>query len=445
MRQELLRQLALGVNLPPSVVLGIEGMNDWSAWQADDSSIRQYADPDILEILESLTESWYRPLLEAASVPGASEFLLYRDLAPAVVPADRSKLALDGYDAILISGEATRREIGFDETDAPSPEEVEERIRIAQAIKVAPVPTGPEQGPGGPMRAALLAAGPATTSGERLTRIDQDLLAYVIAQAEAAIDQALEVAGRKLKASVKQNGLKELVAAVPLRMVAATLGPSNVALYQTLGELVPEGSFASVIDRIGRRIAAAQEAARREVERLTGGEVEEDGEEAEDRRSALSIILRALVAAAAAALFTPDPSPDPADLGEVGDTRVPVAELREALSVAGGGASSFEGTKASELVGNGARTVRQLEVAAVRTLSFVWVYGSEPRQEFPPHRSLDGAEFDTWESEQLSVDPLYSWLGRGFYRPGDHRGCRCSYERVMTISALAPEELAASV
>jgi hypothetical protein len=228
-------------------------------------------------------------------------------------------------------------------------------------------------------------------------------------------------------------------------MVAATLGPENVALYQTLGELVPEGSFASVIDRIGRRIAAAQEAARREVERLTGGEVEEDGEEAEDRRSALSIILRALVAAAAAALFTPDPSPDPADLGEVGDTRVPVAELREALSVAGGGASSFEGAKASELVGNGARTVRQLEVAAVRTLSFVWVYGSEPRQEFPPHRSLDGAEFDTWESEQLSVDPLYSWLGRGFYRPGDHRGCRCSYERVMTISALAPEELAASV
>ena len=92
-----------------------------------------------------------------------------------------------------------------------------------------------------------------------------------------------------------------------------------------------------------------------------------------------------------------------------------------------------EGGSASELVGNGARNVARLDLATVRTLSFVWVYGTEPRREFPPHLSLDNAEFDSWEDERLSVDSLYSWLGRGFYRPGDHRGCRCTFERVMTV------------
>jgi hypothetical protein len=171
---------------------------------------------------------------------------------------------------------------------------------------------------------------------------------------------------------------------------------------------------------------------RREIENLIGEEVPEDSAEDSERETSVGMILTALVGAALAALFTPDPSPDPADVGEVGDARVPVAAIREALSVAGGGRPEFAGPRATEMIGNGARAQARLELAGVRTLSYRWVYGTEPRQEFPPHRALDGSEFDSWDSPSLAVDAVYSWIG-GSYHPGDHGGCRCSYERVLTV------------
>jgi len=437
MRQELLRLLASGVNLPPQVVMGMEGLNDWSAWQVADESIRQYADPDLLEVLESLTESWYWPILQAANVPNFRDFILYRDLSPAVVPADRSGLAATAYELMAISGEAYRRESSFDETDAPSPEEIEERIRIAQAIKAQPgIPIDTSSGrPGSEMRSAIVAAVPETISGRRLREIDQELLAYVVAQAEAAIDSALEAAGRRLRASVQGNGMRDLVTGVSVMMVAPTLGPDRVhSLFQSAEDLVPPSVFAATLARIQRRIEAAQAAVRDELEALTGEEVSEEPAESRDRDTSIAMILAALIGAALGALFTPDPSPDPADLGEVGDARVPVVALREALSVAGGGRSEFTGPRATELIGNGARAQARLELAGLRTLSFRWVYGLEPRKEFPPHLALDNEEFDSWESEGLSVDSAYSWLGRSFYHPGDHRGCRCSYERILSVS-----------
>lgn len=122
-REELIRRLANGMDLPPEILLGMADVNHWTAWQVNESAVTQHVDPTVRLILDSLTTGWFVPLLEAAGIDSTG-VILWRDLTPAIVPADRTDQHFMALESGLIGFAAARERLGYDENEAPSDEDL---------------------------------------------------------------------------------------------------------------------------------------------------------------------------------------------------------------------------------------------------------------------------------------------------------------------------------
>ena len=124
LREEAIRRLANGMDMPPEVLLGTADVNHWSAWQIEEASIKSHTEPLLTVILSSLTTGYLRPYLEENGVENAEEFTLEADTSEMRLRPNRSKEAMELYDRGEINGATVRRENGFNENDAPSAEEL---------------------------------------------------------------------------------------------------------------------------------------------------------------------------------------------------------------------------------------------------------------------------------------------------------------------------------
>lgn len=432
-RKELLVRLATGLDLPAEIFLGLGDVNHWGQWLITEHAVSRHAAPTIDEILESLTYNWFRPQVSVDT----TNIVLWRDLAPATVPTDRSELTLKAHDRYLISDDSARQELDFGDEDAPTPEEITDRI-----VRKGPSGTGtdrlPDTQPGvtaagvmspvpWPIPPPPLTLEPLVAS--ELAEIDRGLLMWTVQAAEAALERAEEKVGARLKGLAEANGAKDTVRGVEPSRVASVLGPGQVALLAA-GTLISPEDFAAFRTRLVDRIRKAQNAVRDYLARLIGRPVPETSEQVDANLGADQII-DALVSAVEEGLFKPDSSPDPVDLGEILDMRTPVAQVREGLSTAGGGPALYDGGSAQDLVGNGARSVGILEQQGYRTLSYQWEYGDPSSRitNFPPHKNLDGVAFDSWDDDVLS----HSGWPDGKLRPHDHKGCMCSFVRTYCV------------
>lgn len=147
LRNEAIRRFALGMDLPPEQVLGMgsnggsgggtsNGISHWGAWQVEESTIKMHIEPMLDVIVNALTIGYLRPLVG----DDPSTVVIYDTSALRLRP-DRSKEAFELYDRGLITALALRRENGFSEDDAPSPEEFTRWL----LIKVASGSSTPEQ------------------------------------------------------------------------------------------------------------------------------------------------------------------------------------------------------------------------------------------------------------------------------------------------------------
>lgn len=122
MRNEAIRRLALGMDMPPEVLQGTAESNHWNAWQADESAIKAHTEPLLKIITTSLADGYLRPWLQAtegALSDGESVFgySIQADTAEMRLRPNRSQEALELYDRGILSKEALVRETGFDEDD----------------------------------------------------------------------------------------------------------------------------------------------------------------------------------------------------------------------------------------------------------------------------------------------------------------------------------------
>lgn len=208
LRTEAIRRLALGLDMPPEVLLGTASLNHWGSWQMEESSIKAHIEPLLELITNALTIGYLQPLLD-----GVEEIVAYDTTALRLRP-NRSREAIELYDRGVLDEEALRRETGFVEDDAPDDEE----FKRFMLRKVAGGSTTPEQ-----VADALRALGiievraeaedPLTTEGPpRIPSLeehpdrglperepDRDL----IAASEVLVFRALERAGNRLR-SLKQ-------------------------------------------------------------------------------------------------------------------------------------------------------------------------------------------------------------------------------------------------
>lgn len=149
MREGGIKRLALGLDIPPEVLLGVADSNHWNAWLSDESAIKAHIEPRLAVVTAALTTGYLRPSLVGEVDPEAiGDFYVIADTSSVRLRPNRSREALELYDRGELSGAATRRETGFQPEDAP--EQTEHRDWLLR--KVATASTSPE------MSSAALAA-----------------------------------------------------------------------------------------------------------------------------------------------------------------------------------------------------------------------------------------------------------------------------------------------
>lgn len=217
LRTEAIRRLALGLDMPPEVLLGTADVNHWGGWQIEESSIKAHIEPLLELICGALSVGYLQP------ITGDSTDVVAYDTQALRLRPNRSREALELYDRGELHGQALRRETGFEESDAPdtdefktwmlrkvasgstTPEQVAQALRALDVIDITGVGTNPTQGP--PRNPSLLdhptTGPPPPPQGEQplLPSANPPPLAAVC---EALVYRALERAGNRLR-SLKQT------------------------------------------------------------------------------------------------------------------------------------------------------------------------------------------------------------------------------------------------
>lgn len=125
LRDEAIRRLALGMDMPPEILTGTGEMNHWNSWQVEEASIKSHTEPLLQIITTDLSKSYLRPYLEemGMSKEDARKFSFHADTAKIRLRPNRSKEAIELYELGELSAEAMLRENGFDPADAMGDEE----------------------------------------------------------------------------------------------------------------------------------------------------------------------------------------------------------------------------------------------------------------------------------------------------------------------------------
>lgn len=139
-RDSAIKRLATKLDLPAEILLGMGDVNHWGAWQLEEGALKTHIAPVAELICDSLTRGYLQPRLEASG-EDPTDWVVWYDMSELALRPDRSENATLAYDRLELSGEAYRRELGFDEDDKPENDDLEE-----QALKLI-VRTVPQAAP----------------------------------------------------------------------------------------------------------------------------------------------------------------------------------------------------------------------------------------------------------------------------------------------------------
>ena len=131
LRTSAVRRIAIGLDIPPEVLTGMGDLNHWTAWAVEASGQRVNIEPTLNFVTRELTVKFLRPALEAMGIPDADDYMVSFEDAGAQSEANKGDLALAAYELGLLSAQATREALGYNEADAPSPAEAQARQEAA--------------------------------------------------------------------------------------------------------------------------------------------------------------------------------------------------------------------------------------------------------------------------------------------------------------------------
>jgi len=122
MEDAAIRRLAVQLDLPPEVLMGIGGTNHWNAWAVEESTIKIFIEPVLSRIADALTNHYLNPTLEKMGVD-PDKYTYAFDTAALAVRPNRTQDALAFNEKGLISDDSTRRAGDYGDEDKPTPEE----------------------------------------------------------------------------------------------------------------------------------------------------------------------------------------------------------------------------------------------------------------------------------------------------------------------------------
>lgn len=147
-RKEALEDWARGVDLPSQLVVGggTADANHWGAWLVDDKFFQSAVAPTMDRIThQDLTVAYLIPRLRLMGGFTPGEWRVGYDPADVLVHPDKSDKAARGFLSGLVGTETARREMGFDESDAPTPEDLK---LLKDILTGFADPNAPGQAPG---------------------------------------------------------------------------------------------------------------------------------------------------------------------------------------------------------------------------------------------------------------------------------------------------------
>jgi hypothetical protein len=217
--EQTIRRIALDMDLPAEVLLGMADANHWSAWQIDESSVKVHIEPMLTRICDALTQGYLAPALEAIGEDPAA-YTLWYSTANLTVRPNRYADTIEAFDRDIVSEQAVIEAGGFSKEDMPSDEE---RTRRLQEKLLLAAPTGPLAGQlaetlglvdEAPPAPAQIAPAPAADDGTEPPADDRALpsqdtgsgtpppgeqqAAGLIVAADLLTRRALELAGKRL-------------------------------------------------------------------------------------------------------------------------------------------------------------------------------------------------------------------------------------------------------
>lgn len=127
-----LERILQGLDVPKDVVTGLANVKYSNALQIDESLYKAHIEPLMLLIADALTVVYLRPYLIANGFDPmqVERLVIWYDPSQVATRNDRAADADSGFDRMAVSFEAWRRAHGFNENDAPRPDEVAIRLMM---------------------------------------------------------------------------------------------------------------------------------------------------------------------------------------------------------------------------------------------------------------------------------------------------------------------------
>lgn len=136
LRLTALRRLALGMDVPPEILLGQAQSTSWSAWQTDESTLRVHLVPLLTLIASSLTVGWLKPTLDELPLSAkdreeAENLVVWFDYSNLKIRQDVSGDAQALFDRHAIDEDALRLNSGYSSNSKPTNEELSRQILLS--------------------------------------------------------------------------------------------------------------------------------------------------------------------------------------------------------------------------------------------------------------------------------------------------------------------------
>lgn len=254
LRQEVIQRIAIGLDLPPEVLLGKGGANHWSAWQIDEDSWKAHLQPVAQALVDDLTGGYLRPSMRAGGVANWDEYAIAYDAAAIVQHPDRAKDAKDLHDRGAINHAALRGAGGFDDEDAMDDAEFRQwvGIKLGDATlavdgtvtePVAPVVVPPAIAPGGDEGGTPADVEPGAPEPDDDEQVPAEQIAASVVPSpfdlagELIQDRGRELAGARLRSRYGKGPVARHLDGIANRDVPAVVGRhANGDLDTLLGE-----------------------------------------------------------------------------------------------------------------------------------------------------------------------------------------------------------------
>lgn len=141
-RGELIRRIAIGIDWPPELLLGVGDVSHWAQWFVDESTFRYHYEPQAISAVRQWTQGYAQPLLMARGWDGATaeiaeQVVWWYDPGPLLTHPDRTADAINLYDRNVLSDDELLTAAGFNpETDKPSQQDF--LVRLMSKFRTFP-------------------------------------------------------------------------------------------------------------------------------------------------------------------------------------------------------------------------------------------------------------------------------------------------------------------